>query len=853
MPKASGGLPASSLDVSSVPLPFFEVDDQGVILAANACAVKGTLAHGLQAGQSLLWDVIEAEPRTGGLRQAFMEAVRRMQSEAHPVPQTLTIKPSLTEPGKSLLPSRWVLTPHGRNAGRWLVVGLPGWSPFEAVAKVGLTELPVAGGAAATVVSVTEGDVVKHAMSAIEQWNKEKESLQSQLADLRSALDRGRSELRTLRDAEQALLRRERQLQSVVEAMPGGVLVLDEHGSVLQQNHALRRLLGRELEAGESVESWLAKACPDEVHASEVRRLWSEDVWRRQVTRTVSLMAADGLLKEVEMRPSSLAQGGLLVHFQDVTGHCRVEEQLCATESKLRALFQENPLPVVMADKAGAIYDVNGAAEMLFQQPKAELRRLPVDALLAPSGATARKDALREMRTSGETRRRLTVELAGENAPRMHLTLATVRAADGGAHSTLHFFETPLSWPVPARAAVSNGKVAESESKATSSVGPIEPVGLFEDEEQLDDEAVVWESGATPSAGQVEWVTQQCEVPLLATSVNGCVSECSEEGAAWLGCDAAQVAGLPLHLLFQPEDPAGFYGQTLPQAVAAGVADWAPAGVDRETLQPRQLRVRGNGAEVSICELKEVQVERWVFKSSAAVAPSGGMGKEAASSEPPQRPAWAAADLSREQALMTETHHRVQHHLSLLGSLINVQSTQVADAVAREALRSTQNRLRAVARLHQHLEQAARQDRPSFAELVRGLAGHLRESLEVSVQRVAVRVEIPESVMVPAEWLMPLTLVVNELLSNAFEHGFPQGRGGSVTVRLTQEGDMGRLIVEDDGVGLMKEAKAMAERGMGFKIVALFAEQMQGRLRIEGRPGEGTCAEMQFFIAFADN
>ena len=848
-------LPSTGPDVSSAPLPCFEVDDEGVIQSANSCAAELALARGLQPGISLLWEVLGAEANAADMREALMEAMRRIRTEVEPRPQALTVKPAVPESGKRPSPCRWVVSPQGRQAGRWLVVGLPGGSPFEAVATVGLTALTGTGGGGTTVVTVKESGVVAQATPAVEEWNREREALRTQLADLRNALDRSRLELRTLREAEQALLRREKQLQSVVEAMPGGVLVLDEHGRVLQQNSALKRLLGRELEAGESIDSWLTKACPDEAHAVEVRRLWSEDVWRRQVTRTVSLMSADGLLKEVEMRPGSLAQGGLLVHFQDVTGHCRVEEQLCAIESKFRALFQENPLPVVMADKSGAIFDVNGAAEALFQKPKAELRRMPVDALLSASGATARKDALREMRTSGETRRRFTIDLAGEEAPRMHLTLGAVRAADGGAHSTIHFFETPLSWPSPGRTrADGSGSGADTVQGAGEAVGQGSPVGLFDEaEEEGDDEAVVWESGIEGGTEQVEWVTECCEVPLLATGANGCVHECSAEGASWLGRDVALVTGLPLHLLFQPEDPAGFYGQVLPKMLAVGEVEWSPSGAAREGLQPVRLRVRGSGAEVTLFEVREVRVQRVVARAAPPKTPMERKARRPDSEGERQGSApWAAADLTREQALLTETHHRVQHHLRLLGSLINMQSTQVADPAAREALRSTQNRLRAAARLHRHLEQSARQ-RQSFAELVRGLASHLQDSLEVPPQRVVVNVEVPEEVVVPTEWLMPLTLVVNEMLSNALEHGFPDGRAGGVNVRLTREGRVSRLMVEDNGVGLSGEPMALAERGKGLKMIELFAEQMRGQLRLRGGPGEGTCIEVQFFIAFADN
>ena len=100
---------------------------------------------------------------------------------------------------------------------------------------------------------------------------------------------------------------------------------------------------------------------------------------------------------------------------------------------------------------------------------------------------------------------------------------------------------------------------------------------------------------------------------------------------------------------------------------------------------------------------------------------------------------------------------------------------------------------------------------------------------------------------------MPLALTLNETLSNALEYGFPDGREGRVLVKLEMEGARASLVIEDDGVGMVDEVAAAAERGLGLKIVSVFAEQMKGQLKISGASGQGTRIEMQFFIAFADN
>lgn len=749
-----------------------------------------------------------------------------MTSSEEGVPQILTVKsptPGYADRSTGAMPSRWLVARQGGAGGRWLAFGLSGLSPFVPTAKIGI-HLPATTTGSSPFATLAPAVAATPSVDQVllEQLRQEKAKLQTELSLANDAVRQLQAQLRTLKDAEVTLTRRETQQQSVVEALPAGVLVLDEAGRVLQQNQALKSLLGHEIKADETVEAWLSRSCPNEEHRAEVCRIWREDVWRRQLTRTVSLVTADGLLKEIEMRPGSLARHGLLVHFQDATATCRLEEQLSSTESKFRALLQENPLAVLIADKSGTVFDLNRAAEELFQKHKVELRRLPVDELLSPSGAAARKDALREMRESGENHRRFTVALAGEDAPKMHLTLAAIRAADGLPHSTLHFFETPVTW-----SAAAAPQFSETESAVAE--GP-----------KIDDDSLEVRS------------REVAPVLLLATGVNGRIQIWTEAAVAMFDCDREAAQGRPLHELFQPSNASGFYGVTLPEAVRTGVAEWAFFSRDGGKQEGRfSIRAgEAGGPQVEIWHLPEA-VEEEVVETSEAPG-SVGEGWQATSTLP-RRPEWAMGDLSREQALILEAHHRMHHQLNILSSLVSMQSNAVMDAGARDALRSTQNRLRAVAALHQHLEALAVKPEGHFSTFVKGLVTRLQDSFEVPASQVQVVTEIQEDAVIPREWLMPLVLTLNETLSNALEHGFPDGREGRVVVKLALNGACASLVIEDDGVGMVEEVTAAAERGLGLKIVSVFAEQMKGQLKISGAPGQGTRIEIQFFIAFADN
>ena len=100
---------------------------------------------------------------------------------------------------------------------------------------------------------------------------------------------------------------------------------------------------------------------------------------------------------------------------------------------------------------------------------------------------------------------------------------------------------------------------------------------------------------------------------------------------------------------------------------------------------------------------------------------------------------------------------------------------------------------------------------------------------------------------------MPLALILNETLSNAFEHAFPDSRRGSVTVRLTLGDGTGEFDVSDDGIGLPEGFDPAIAPGLGLKILGVFADQMRGELKLSGDPEGGTKFNLRFPMAHVDN
>lgn len=809
---------AASLGMFESSVPMMVLDAQGIIVEANRAAMKASLARGVREGATLFWSAFGDGRTSNWLKEQTLAAIADLGREGSSVAQAI-----LAEAPQGAFPNSFVEEEHWRQPSRWLLARVPASDQGIRFLAVGLIDSGFVKEEPSQVGAQVPHELASPAAAAVAP-PVPSPSVEI-LRQLQDQLAHARQEVSVLREVEQAFSKREHRQKSVLEALPFGLLVLDERGLPIYHNEHLARMLGRSIQRGEAVGQWLMSACPTREHADEVSRIWSEHVWRRQLTRVLSLATADGLLKELEFRPSALSGGGMLVCIRDVTESCRVEELLRSTEARCRAVIGENPVGVLLVDRGGAVFEVNAAAERLLGRSKAELRRTDGDQWLTPRSAEARKAALRTMREEGRRSVSLDVQIQrpDHSLEDAFLQMALVLDLDGQPHSTLHFIQPKaLGVPVPAH------RAASGESTSAAVHGDVEPVKPA----RADD------SPPGPPQLSVRW--------LLQTDVNGRITHWSADAERIFGYQAEEAIGHWLHSLFRPSDATGFYADLHerirdPQAAF----EWSYFGKDG-VRGSSEFFVKSVGEGANSVDLFERS------ETAVAVAPAAADGHGAHSHLVKPSQLWPVADLDREKLLLSETHHRIKNHLQIISSMLNLQLNAMADSGARSALRASQNRVRSIAALHQHLYQLALGEGPSFEEFANGLIQRLRECYEVPESQVALDLHISGG-PIQQELLMPLALILNETLSNSFEHGYPQGRRGRITVQLTMSEDGGEFEVNDNGVGLPDGFDPAMAPGLGLKILGVFAEQMRGELRISGEKDQGTKFNLRFPMAHVDN
>ena len=153
-------------------------------------------------------------------------------------------------------------------------------------------------------------------------------------------------------------------------------------------------------------------------------------------------------------------------------------------------------------------------------------------------------------------------------------------------------------------------------------------------------------------------------------------------------------------------------------------------------------------------------------------------------------------------ALLKEVHHRVKNNLQIVASLLNLQSSRARNRQVVDVLQDTRNRVHSMALLHDVLYRSGNLARINFAAYVTELCTQLVRSFGPAASRVKVENRVAR-IGLPLEQSVPCGLIINELVSNALKHGFPDNRTGRVTVELgPAEGQRHLLCVRDDGIGL---------------------------------------------------
>ncbi|MDZ7806803.1 MAG: PAS domain S-box protein [Gracilimonas sp.] len=203
------------------------------------------------------------------------------------------------------------------------------------------------------------------------------------------------------------------------------------------------------------------------------------------------------------------------------------------------------------------------------------------------------------------------------------------------------------------------------------------------------------------------------------------------------------------------------------------------------------------------------------------------------------------ASLKEKETLLAEIHHRVKNNLAVVSGMMQLQAFESHNASVQEQLYDSVVRIKTMATVHELLYQSNSFSQLDFSDtllkLVQNITDTLQSENEVDVKFNSVPVNLNINQAIPA------SLIVNEVITNAFKHAFVGIKECMITIELKQEGEKISITILDNGVGMPVNISSSSESSLGFHLIDLLSEQVNAdTVYQKNKNGSGTIFKLTF-------
>ncbi|WP_116788250.1 sensor histidine kinase [Flavobacterium psychrotrophum] len=184
--------------------------------------------------------------------------------------------------------------------------------------------------------------------------------------------------------------------------------------------------------------------------------------------------------------------------------------------------------------------------------------------------------------------------------------------------------------------------------------------------------------------------------------------------------------------------------------------------------------------------------------------------------------------------LLNEVHHKVKNNLQLVVSLLNTQSAYLENEETVKALQSSKHRMYAMSLVHNKLYNAKNLNCIDMAGYIAELVHQLKESFDPH-GNITFKQDV-SNIILDAEQAIPIGLIINEAVTNAFQHAFTSTKG-KLAVALTENSNSCTLSISDNGPGLVTDFDADQNGAVGMNLMRGLADQLDGTFSLKNCDG----------------
>jgi two-component system, sensor histidine kinase PdtaS len=192
--------------------------------------------------------------------------------------------------------------------------------------------------------------------------------------------------------------------------------------------------------------------------------------------------------------------------------------------------------------------------------------------------------------------------------------------------------------------------------------------------------------------------------------------------------------------------------------------------------------------------------------------------------------------LSEKETLLREIHHRVKNNLQIISGLLNLQSRQIENPEAQEAVREGRNRVKSMALIHQKLYQQENLTGVNMKEYLGDLVNTIQQTFKDNHTNVKADIACND-LCLDVDTAIPLGLIINELVTNCYKYAFTGKNNGQISIRLEENGKKLILEVKDDGVGLPTNFDMHNTKSFGMKLIQSLANKLEAEVETKNVNG----------------
>ncbi|WP_438426498.1 tetratricopeptide repeat-containing sensor histidine kinase [Aquimarina macrocephali] len=192
--------------------------------------------------------------------------------------------------------------------------------------------------------------------------------------------------------------------------------------------------------------------------------------------------------------------------------------------------------------------------------------------------------------------------------------------------------------------------------------------------------------------------------------------------------------------------------------------------------------------------------------------------------------------LKDREILLKEVHHRVKNNLQIVSSLLSLQHKFSEDKSAAEIFQEIQNKIQAMAIIHEKLYKSNDLSLINLQTYLDGLLTHFKTSYHLSERNITINREI-EDINLDMDYLVPCGLIVNEIIANSIKHAFRDNQGGQISIEASRDKDQCILTIKDTGVGFPEDFEIENSRSLGMQLIQGLTQQINGSIHIISNPG----------------